>query len=102
MIKLPSSKNATSEYSQPVKEERVAGGTSVCVSCWVVRSKIQRPRRENERVVNRRSGRSIEILAVGWVGRLRATAAGRGVGERVERVHRIRVTGICMPVSSTV
>lgn len=48
------SKRATKLFSTPAKEEREVGGVRVWVSCWVVRSKIQRPRREMERVVKRR------------------------------------------------
>lgn len=60
-----SSKNETKLFSTPAKEERDEAGTSVWVSCWVVRSKIQRPRRERERKVKRGRARVKDGVVVG-------------------------------------
>lgn len=55
-----------------VKLAWVLGGMSVWVSCWVVRSKTHRPRRERESVVKRvsvRRGKLVEDRLAGGVGR---------------------------------
>lgn len=59
-------------------------GTRTVVSCEVVRSKIQRPRRDKESVVKRR--------IVGARGGVEA-------GEFGERVQRTRMTGIWVGIS---
>jgi hypothetical protein len=59
-----SSKKETKEFSTPANEEREEEGTRVWVSCCVVRSKIQRPRRERERKVKRGKARVRDAGAV--------------------------------------
>jgi hypothetical protein len=87
------SKTETREYSTPAKEDRCEGDVMVCVSCCVVRSKTQRPRREMERKkksVNARSGR--EVVR----GVRRRDNRGWGVGGG-ERDQSAKTTGICGP-----
>ena len=67
-IELPSSKTDTNDISVPANEERVWGGTRVCVSSWIVRSKVQRPRRETDRKV-----KSDTAAIVGFAGDARTT-----------------------------
>ena len=64
----------------------------VWLSCWVVRSKIQRPRREREREVKRRRGRKGELGVSGET--MRGKRGVLGIGVEVERTQRISVTGI--------
>jgi hypothetical protein len=84
-------------FSTPAKEEREEEGTRVCVSCCVVRSKIQRPRRERERKVNRaRARRGAGVVVVVVVGRRRWRSESDGGSEGVaagERAQRARTTG---------
>jgi hypothetical protein len=71
--------------------------TRVCVSCWVVRSKTQRPRRERERKVKR-----VRARVVGEVvtrrDRIGKEMGREGKGDEVEglgeRAQRARTTGI--------
>lgn len=58
----------TKDISVPANEERVWGGTRVWVNSWVVRSKVQRPRRESDKKV-----KSDMAAKVGLVGEASAT-----------------------------
>lgn len=85
-----SSKNAANDISTPAKEARELGGTRVCVSWEVVRSNIQRPRRERERVVKRMI---VRVMRDSGAANLERRRLG---GEDVvgERLQRTRTTGI--------
>ncbi len=86
MVKMwwHNSKMETKEYSTPEKEERDDAGTRVWESCWVVRSYIQRPRRERERNVKSvREGMRRGVVVVEVRGRTRERSPAMGVGEDV-------------------
>lgn len=85
-----SSKRETKLYSTPVNEERCEDIVIVCVSCWVVRSKTQSPRREIERKKNNMNAR--RCSESGRPTRSLEAVGGVAFGERDQST---RTTGSC-------
>lgn len=90
-----SSKIFTTEFSVPAKLDRWCCGTSVCVSCWVVRSKTHTPSLENARKENKTMLQPTLGEACSYI-ILRATVSRLSVSSFcAEIAHSARTTGNC-------
>lgn len=88
-----SSNMFTTEFSVPAKLDRWCPGTSVCVNCWVVRSKTHTPSRENARNENKTTLQPALGGTFSWI-ILRITANRFSASSCcAEIAHKARTTG---------